>query len=62
MTKVCQITGKQANTAHSISHSNKKTRKIQNVNLHKKKIWCTKNQKWIKITISTKGLKSLLKI
>lgn len=62
MPKICQITKKQANTAYSISHSNKKTKKIQNVNMHTKKIWCLKTQKWIKITTSTKGLKSLLKI
>ena len=62
MPKICQITGKRANTGHSISHSNKKNKKIQNVNLHTKKIWCLRTKKWIRVTTSTKGLKSLLKI
>lgn len=62
MPKICQITGKRANTGYSISHSHKKTKKIQNVNLHTKKIWCSKTKRWIRVTTSTKGLKSLLKV
>nr|YP_010619446.1 Ribosomal protein L28 [Xiphosiphonia pinnulata]WAX03459.1 Ribosomal protein L28 [Xiphosiphonia pinnulata] len=62
MSKVCRISGKTANNGYQVSHSNVKTRKIQNVNLHKKKIWSIKKNCWIKIKVSSKVIKSLHKI
>nr|YP_010618866.1 Ribosomal protein L28 [Deltalsia parasitica]WAX02879.1 Ribosomal protein L28 [Deltalsia parasitica] len=62
MSKICQVSGKTANNGYQVSHSNVKTRKIQNVNLHKKKIWSIKQGCWIKIRISSKMIKSLHKI
>lgn len=62
MPKTCQKTNKQANNGYAISHSHRKTKKMQNVNLHKKKVWCSKTQKYTKLLISTKAIKTLLKI
>nr|YP_009394524.1 ribosomal protein L28 [Vertebrata thuyoides]ARW63086.1 ribosomal protein L28 [Vertebrata thuyoides] len=61
MAKICQISGKKSNNAYTVSHSHVKTKKIQNVNLQKKKIWSLKNKCWIKVKISTKALKSIYK-
>lgn len=61
MSKVCKITGKKANNGYSVSHSHVKTKKIQNINLQRKKIWLRSRKCWIKVRISTKGLKSLHK-
>nr|YP_009313067.1 Ribosomal protein L28 [Dermonema virens]SCW21321.1 Ribosomal protein L28 [Dermonema virens] len=61
MSKVCRITGKKKNNGYSISHSHVRTRKIQNVNLQVKKIWSEKQNRWIKIKISTKAIKTLMK-
>nr|QCI09149.1 ribosomal protein L28 [Inkyuleea mariana] len=61
MSKICQITQKSANNGYSVSHSHVRTKKIQNVNLHKKRIWSTKQKCWIKVNISTKAIKSLHK-
>nr|YP_009393901.1 ribosomal protein L28 [Polysiphonia sertularioides]ARW62463.1 ribosomal protein L28 [Polysiphonia sertularioides] len=62
MTKICQISGKKSNNGYSISHSHIRNKKIQQVNLHKKRIWSVKNNCWIRLKISTKSLKSLYKI
>ncbi len=62
MSKICQISGKKANRANQVSHSNVKTKKTQNINLHSKKIWSVKRKKWIKVKISSKMIKSLHKI
>nr|YP_009399485.1 ribosomal protein L28 [Dictyomenia sonderi]ARW69091.1 ribosomal protein L28 [Dictyomenia sonderi] len=59
MSKICYISGKTRNNGYQVSHSNVKTKKIQNVNLHKKKIWSTKKGCWIKIKVSSKIIKSL---
>jgi len=62
MSKKCQITQKKANNAYSISHSHVRTKKLQNVNLQKKKIWSVAQSRWIKMLVSTKALKSRHKI
>nr|ARX95914.1 ribosomal protein L28 [Thorea hispida] len=61
MPKYCQITGKIKNNAYSVSHSHVRTKKIQHVNLQKKKVWCKAKQKWINMRISTKAIKQLTK-
>nr|ARW60581.1 ribosomal protein L28 [Polysiphonia sp.] len=62
MSKICEIFGKRLNNGYKVSHSNIKTKKIQNVNLHMKRIWSTKKNCWIKLKISSKVIKSLHKI
>lgn len=59
MAKICQVSGKKSNNGYQVSHSHVRTKKIQNINLQKKKIWSTKKNCWIKLKISTKALKSL---
>ena len=61
MTRTCQFSGKKSNNAYQISHSHIRTKKKQNINLQKKKIWSVRKQGWIKIRISTKALKSIYK-
>lgn len=61
MAKICQISGKRSNNGYRVSHSHVRTKKVQNVNLHKKRIWSTKKNCWIKLKISTKALKSIYK-
>lgn len=62
MSKICQITKKKANNGYSISHSHVRTKKIQNINLQTKKVWSNRQKKWVKIKISTQGIKSLHKL
>nr|YP_009511230.1 ribosomal protein L28 [Gracilariopsis longissima]AXI97107.1 ribosomal protein L28 [Gracilariopsis longissima]UAD89023.1 ribosomal protein L28 [Gracilariopsis longissima] len=61
MVNKCILTNKLANNGYSISHSHIRTKKIQYLNLQTKKIWSTKQNRWIKIKISTKAIKSLHK-
>nr|YP_009500304.1 ribosomal protein L28 [Gracilariopsis heteroclada]AXE43466.1 ribosomal protein L28 [Gracilariopsis heteroclada] len=61
MINKCILTNKLANNGYSVSHSQVKTKKIQHLNLQTKKIWSTKQKRWIKIKVSTKAIKSLHK-
>ena len=61
MSRKCQISNKSANNAYSISHSHIRTKKRQQVNLQKKKIWSISKNKWIKVRLSTKAMKNLHK-
>ena len=62
MSRICQISFKRSNNAYSVSHSHKRTKKKQNVNLQNKKIWSSIDNRWIKMKISTKVIKSLYKM
>lgn len=62
MSRKCQITHKTSNNGWKVSHSHVRNKSIQYVNLQHKRIWSTKQNKWIKLKISTKAIKSLFKL
>jgi large subunit ribosomal protein L28 len=43
----------------SVSHSHRRTKKLQNVNLQWKRIWWAEGNRWVKLRISTKAIKTL---
>jgi large subunit ribosomal protein L28 len=55
----CQITGKKANNAMAISHSHRRTKRLQQVNLQWKRIWWAEGNRWVKLRISTTAIKTL---
>jgi large subunit ribosomal protein L28 len=61
MSRRCQLTGKKANNAYAVSHSHRRTKKLQQVNLQWKRIWVAQENRWVKIRLSTKALKTLEK-
>ncbi|GMH41264.1 hypothetical protein BSKO_09174 [Bryopsis sp. KO-2023] len=59
--RVCDLTGKKRNNGFSISFSHKRNKKVQNVNLQKRKIYWPEGQRWVKMKISTKALRTIEK-
>ncbi len=59
MAKCCVLTGKKANNANAVSHSVRRTKKIQEANLQVKRIWWAQGKRWVKLRISTKAIKTL---
>ena len=59
MARVCPLTGKRPNVANKVSHSNIKTKKRQLPNLQTKRIWCESQNRFIKIRLSTRALRTL---
>lgn len=59
MSRVCQLTGKKANNGYAISHSHRRTKKLQEVNLQWKRIWWPEGNRWVKLRLSTKALKTI---
>jgi large subunit ribosomal protein L28 len=59
MSRVCQLTGKKANNAFAISHSHRRTKRLQQPNLQWKRIWWAEGNRWVRLRISTKAIKSL---
>lgn len=61
MSKVCQITGKRPAAGNNVSHAHNKTRRRFLPNLHVQRIWVPAEQRWVKLRISTKGLRIINK-
>lgn len=59
MSRKCQLTGKKANNAFAISHSHRRTKKLQHANLQTKRIWWPEGNRWVKLRLSTKAIKTL---
>ena len=62
MSRVCELTGAKANNGMAVSHSHIRTKKLQQVNLQKRKLWGQEGNRWVTLRISTKALKSIQKV
>ena len=62
MSRVCELTGAKANNGMAVSHSHIRTKKLQQVNLQKRRLWWQEGNRWITMRISTKALKSIQKV
>ena len=59
MSRVCKLTGKRRNNANKVSHSNRKAKKVQNVNLQWKRIWVPELDRYVRVRLSTRALRTL---
>ena len=59
MSRVCQLTGKRPYTANKVSHSNIKTKKRQLPNIHTRKIWYAEENRFVKLKVSARALRTL---
>ncbi|NCA69185.1 MAG: 50S ribosomal protein L28 [Sphingobacteriia bacterium] len=57
MSKVCQVTGKRPITGHNVSHAHNKTKRRFLPNLHDRRFWIESESRWIKLRVSTKGMR-----
>ena len=57
MSRVCQITGKKPMAGNNVSHANNRTRRRFLPNLQNKRIWVESEQRYVKLRISSKGLR-----
>ncbi len=59
MSMICQVTGKRPSFGNSISHSHRTNRRRWNPNIQTKRYWLAGEKKWIKLNVSTKGIKTI---
>ncbi len=57
MSRVCQVTGKKPVTGNNVSHAHNKTRRRFLPNLHTHKFWVESENRWVKLRLSTKGMR-----
>ena len=61
MSRICQLTGKKAVVGHSVSFSNRKTKRKFNPNLKVKKFFIPEENKWITLKVSTEAIRTINK-
>ena len=61
MSRKCDLTGKKANNAYSVSHSHRRTKRLQETNLQDKRVWWPTGKRWVRLRLSTKAIKTLEK-
>ena len=57
MSRICQVTGKRPQSGNNVSHANNKTRRRFLPNLHAHRFWVAAEQRWVKLRVSSKGLR-----
>ena len=59
MSRVCQITGKGPMSGNHVSHANNKTKRRFLPNLQRHRFWVESEQRWVKLRVSSKGLRTI---
>ena len=61
MSRVCQITGKKAMVGNNVSHSKRRTKRKFDINLFKKKFYMPTENRWVQLTVSAAGMRTINK-
>ncbi len=62
MARVCQVTGKRPMVGNNVSHANNKTRRRFLPNLHNHRFWVESENRFVRLRISTKGMRIIDKL
>ncbi|MDA0820908.1 MAG: 50S ribosomal protein L28 [Proteobacteria bacterium] len=62
MSRVCQVTGKRPVSGNNVSHAHNKTRRRFLPNLQIHRFWVETENRWVKLRVSTKGVRTIDKL
>ena len=62
MSKVCQVTLKRPVTGNNVSHSNIKTTRRFDPNLHYHRFWVESEKRFVRLRVSAKGMRIIDKL
>lgn len=62
MSRYCQITHKKPLTGNTVSHANNKCKRRFLPNLKNKRLWLASENRYVKLTISARGLRIVNKV
>ncbi len=57
MSRICQVTGKKPASGNNVSHANNRTRRRFLPNLHTHRFWVESESRWVKLRLTTKGVR-----
>ena len=59
MARICQVTGKGPQSGNNVSHANNKTKRRWLPNLHERRFWVPSENRWVKLKVSSQGLRTI---
>lgn len=59
MSQVCQVTGKGPQSGNNVSHAHNKTRRRFLPNLHNKRFWVESEKRWVRLRVSSNGMRTI---
>lgn len=62
MSRVCMVTGKKPVTGNNVSHANRRTRRRFSTNLHSHRFWVESEKRFVRLRVTTKGMRIIDKI
>ena len=62
MSRRCSITGKRPMAGNNVSHAHNKTRRRQNPNIQTKRLYVPELDRFVRIKLSTRALRTINKI
>jgi large subunit ribosomal protein L28 len=57
MSRICQVTGKGPVSGNNVSHSKRRTKRRFLPNLHSHRFWVEGEKRFVKLRVSTKGMR-----
>jgi large subunit ribosomal protein L28 len=62
MSRVCEVTGKKPLRGRLVSHANNKKLSRFQPNLHYRRFWLETERRWVRLRVSTAGLRRIDKV
>ncbi|MEX2366069.1 MAG: 50S ribosomal protein L28 [Pseudohongiellaceae bacterium] len=62
MSRVCMVTGKRPMSGNNVSHANNRTRRRFSPNLHTHRFWVESEKRFVKLRLSSKGMRIIDKV
>lgn len=62
MARVCMVTGKKPIPGNNVSHAHNKTRRRFSPNIQTHRFWVNSENRFVKLRVSTKGMRIIDKI
>lgn len=59
MSAVCQVAGRKPGYGKQVSHSHRRTSRRWEPNLQRRRYWLASENRWIRLRVSTKGMKTI---
>jgi len=61
MSRKCKVSKKKGLVGNNVSHSKRRTKRKQEVNLQWKRFWVEEQSRWIRLRVSTSIIKTITK-
>jgi len=62
MSRVCMVTGKSPQVGNNVSHAKNRTKRRFNPNLHTHRFWVETEKRFVKLRITSKGMRIIDKV